>query len=287
MINIMNNIKIIECNELYSGKVNNLLKDRNYIPKIENSKHVLLLLENETPIGIGSIWNSYIHPYRGYISIYIDPNKRNNGLGTMLFNELNIRYKPKNLQTAFDSNNINAVKFALKYGFKLVRRTYCYNVNNDMLKTFKYHISGEIVELNNLTKSQVEDAVNLQYEDYKINHEKINPLNKNINLNDWKKIIFDGLIRENSYVLIKNNNIAAYLFNYKIDATSIEIGYTGNRCNNIKEYKSFLYEVVLKLFESYKEIELEIDDCNTDAMLLMELFTFKPDKSWDTYIKDI
>jgi len=105
-------------------------------------------------------------------------------------------------------------------------------------------------------------------------------------LDNWEKIILDDLIFENSYALIKNERIAAYLLSYKKDKTSIEIGHIGSRCTDINEYKAFLYDVILKLFNSYQEIELEIDDCDNSAMLLMKLFTFKPDKSWDTYIKD-
>ncbi|HEY8363839.1 MAG TPA: hypothetical protein VIK77_13390 [Tissierellaceae bacterium] len=95
------------------------------------------MLENEISIGIGSIWNSFFHPYREYISIFIDSDKRNNGLGILLFNEMNTRYRPNKLQTAFDSDNIYAYKFALKCGFKLARRTYCFSVNKNMLVPFK------------------------------------------------------------------------------------------------------------------------------------------------------
>lgn len=50
---------------------------------------------------------------------------------------MNTRYRPNKLQTAFDSDNIYAYKFALKCGFKLARRTYCFSVNKNMLVPFK------------------------------------------------------------------------------------------------------------------------------------------------------
>lgn len=104
----MKSIKIEVYRESYLEEINNLiLKDTNYIQKIENSQHVLLLLGNETLIGVGSISNNFMHPYRKYISVYIDPGKRNNGLGMLLFNELNMRYYLNELQTALDSDNIN------------------------------------------------------------------------------------------------------------------------------------------------------------------------------------
>lgn len=282
----MIDIKIEEYRESYLDQINDLiLKDTNYIPRINNSQHILLLCENQTIIGIGSIWNNSIHPYRDYISVYIDPDKRNIGLGKLLFNELNIRYQLKGLQTALDSNNINAVIFALKNGFKLGRKSYCYDVNKDALKPLEYNMPVGIIKFSNLTKTQIEDAITLQYEDYKMNHQKINPLIENIKIYDWKKIIYEELVKEDSYVFIKSNNIVAYLFCYKIDETSIAVGYTGNRCNNIKEYEGFLYEVMIFLFKLYKRIELEIDDVDTSANILGGLFTYNPNISWDTYIR--
>lgn len=283
----MGSIKIEEYRDSSLYEINDLLlRGINYIPKIEDAQNILLLVENEKVIGIGSIWNNNVHPYRKYISIFIDPDKRNLGFGMLLFNKLNIRYQLKKLQTFLDSDNINAVAFALKCGFQLARQSYEYVVNKDMLKPTKYNIPEEIIRLDNLTVVQLEDVINLQYEDYKTYHKKINPLAENINIYDWKKIIFEELVNENSYILIENNNIIAYLFCYKINVSSIALGYTGNRCKNIMKYKSFLYEVMIKLFKSYKQIEIEIDDCDISANILGELFTYKPNLSWDTYIRD-
>lgn len=283
----MNTIKIEEYRESYLNKVNAiLLKDINYIPEIRSSKHSLILLENETIIGIGSIWNNSIHPYREYISIYIVPEQRNKGLGKLLFHELESRYQLIKLQTALDSNNNNAVTFAQKCGFELGRKSYCYDVNKEILKPLEYNFSGKIIKMCNLTNMQLKNVINLQYEDYKLNHQKINPLNENMKTDDWKRIVIEDLAIEDSYVLIKNNDITAYLLCYKLDETWIEVGYTGNRCNNIKDYQVFLYEVMIQLFAYYNQIELEIDSCDKSANILGGLFSYNPNISWDTYIKD-
>ena len=125
----------------------------------------------------------------------------------------------------------------------------------------------------------------MQYEDYKLNHQDINPLSEDIALEEWKKYISDSLAKEHSYLLIKNNNISAYLLCYEIDGKSIEVGYTGSRCSNIKDYKAFLYQAMMQLFNSYSQIELEIDDCDKSANILGQLFSYKPNVSWDTYIR--
>lgn len=205
----------------------------------------------------------------------------------LLFNEMNIRYQLKRLQTFMDSDNCQATTFALKCGFKLVRKSYEYTVKKEMLIPSKCNIEKEIMTLNDLTEVQFKYLINLQYEDYIINHQKINPLSEDITIENWEKIICEELAKENSYVLIENNSIIAYLLCYKVNNFSIAIGYTGGRCNNIKKYKNFLYKVMTSLFRSYKQVELEIDDCDAGANILSELFSYKPDISWDTYIKDV
>ncbi len=285
----MVSINIKEYKDLYANEINSLLqKDVNYIPKISSTKHSLLLFENQTIIGIGSIWDNSIHPYRDYISIYIDPDKRNNGFGRLLFNEMKDMHRLERFQTAFDSNNIDAINFADSCGFHLGRKCYCYSVNEGLLIPFDYNISNPIVGLCNLSEKQIEDVVVLQYEDYKINHQHINPLSEDISMEEWKMVAFRDLVKMDSYVMLDgSNNVCAYLLSYEIDEETIEIGHTGSRCNNIKDYKAFLYNVVKQLFDSYKEIELEIDDCDMGANILGELFTYKPDISWDAYIGGI
>lgn len=282
----MRNIKVEEYKESYLNEINSLIsKDRSYIPKISSTKYTLLLFEEQNIIGIGSIWDNFIHPYRDYISIYIDPNKRYKGLGQLLFQELQKRCKLKKLQTAFDSDNTNAICFAKKCGFRLARKTYCYDVSRENLKPLNYNCVGEIIKVSNLTKAQLEDVIIMQYKDYKTNHQGINPLNENMKIEHWKEIIFKDVEKNDSYVLLKNSDIVAYFLCYEGDETSIEVGYTGNRCSNIKEYKAFLYEVIIQLFNSYNKIYLEIDNCNKSTNILGELFSYNPSLSWDTYIK--
>lgn len=283
----MKAIRMIEYKEEYLEEIKALLsKDINYMPEVANSKHSLLLRENKDIIGIGSIWGNTVHPYREYISIYIDPDKRANGFGKILFHELESRYQLERLQTAFDSNNSSSLAFARKCGFQLARKSYCYNVTREMLKPLNYTMSGEIISCGDLSENQLNSLIATQYEDYKLNHQGVNPLSEDISPEGWGKYILDDLVIEDSYILIKDNDIYAYLLSYGIDEKSIAVGYTGNRCNNIKEYEGFLYETVKLLFKSYKRIELEIDDCDKSANILGQLFAYKPDISWDAYIKD-
>ena len=283
----MKTIKIMEYQEEYLEEIKALIsKDINYMPEIGNSKHSLLLIENKNIIGVVSIWVNTIHPYREYTSIYIDKDERCNGFAKMLFYELENRYQLKKFQTALDSNNSSAVIFARKCGFQLTRKSYCYDVTEKALKTLNHTISGEIVSFEKISGNQLKLAIAIQYEDYKLNHQVVNPLSKDISLQRWNKYVLEDLVMESSYVFIKNDDICAYLLCYGADEESIEVGYAGNRCSNIRDFEGFLYESMVLLFKSYNQIELEIDDCDKSANILRQLFSYKSDVSWDTYIKD-
>lgn len=284
----MGNIKIKEYSDRYFEEAKELLsKDENYLPKIENSQNILLLFINNKLSGIGSTWLNSVHPYRDYISIYIDPLERNKGLGLFLFKELKERYQLKSLQTFINSDDRKAVRFAFKCEFDLARQSYSYEVNKKQLKSVQYEIFKTVSSLEYLTTNQIDEAINLQFQDYKRNHQLINPLNKAMTIEKWGEIIGDDLSQEDSYVFIENNQIVAYLFCYKVNETMIGVSYTGNRLNTINEYQDFLHHVVVQLFKKYKKIELEIDDCDESANLLADLFTYKTNLSWDTYIKNI
>lgn len=284
----MENIEIKEYNDMYLKEVTELLsRDENYLPKIENSQNILLLFINNKLSGIGSTWLNSVHPYRNYISIYIDPLERNKELGFFLFKELKERYQLKNLQTFINSDDRNAVRFAFKCGFDLARQSYSYEVNKKQLKSVQSEVLKTVSSLGHLTTNQINEAINLHFQDYKRNHQLINPLNKAITIEKWRKIIGNDLSLEDSYVFIENNQIIAYLFCYKVNETMIGVSYTGNRLNTTDEYQDFLHHVVVQLFEKYKKIELEIDDCDESANLLADLFTYKTNLSWDTYTKNI
>lgn len=282
----MRNIKTEAYQDVYFKEVTELLSENeNGLPKIEDSKN-MLLFKNDTIIGVGSIWLNTVHPHREYISIYIDPSERNKGLGFFLFEELTEHYPFNNLQTFIDSNDKKANNFAVKCGFSLAGQSFVYEVTKVQLKGRQSEIIRRSSSLNSLTEKQFKEVINLQLEDYKSNHQSINALSKKITVKQWEELMSKDLLKEDSYVLIENDHVLSYLFCYKANKTTIEVGYTGTRVDTIKEYQDFLYHVVIQLFEKYKVIELEIDDADKNANVLADLFTYKTNISWDTYVKD-
>lgn len=194
-------------------------------------------------------------------------------------------YQLKELQTFLSSDNLPGIAFAEKCGFTLARKSYTYEMTEENLKPSLSSETSKIIQLKDLTPAQLEEVIHLQYEDYQRNHHAINPLSADITFDEWRSLIMTDLAQEASYVLVAGRKVVAYLIAYEADATTIEVGYTGNKLQAIKDYEVFLSNVMIELFQKYKVIELEIDDCDSSANVLNDLFTYQPTVSWDTYVK--
>lgn len=76
----------------------------------------VLAVDGKEVIGIGSISISELHPYREYINVYVQPEKRGNGTGTSIFSELFSLSQTKRFQATTSSKNTAAVSFLEEYG---------------------------------------------------------------------------------------------------------------------------------------------------------------------------
>src|SRR5690625_1971896 len=84
----------------------------------------VLAVDGEEVIGIWSISKSELHPYREYINVYVQPEKRRNGTGTSIFRELFSLSQTKRFQAATSSKNTVAVSSLEECGFHLARKSY-------------------------------------------------------------------------------------------------------------------------------------------------------------------
>lgn len=284
----MNNVEITECKPLHLEELSSLLaKNKNYIPGLELSTKNLLLKKGSKIVGLLSLWKNVFHPYRDYISILIDPNQRQQGLAYQLFLEGRTRYSLKKLQTAFDSDDELARLFAQKCDFHLSRQTYCYSVGKEEFKPSKENLLEAVLPLSSLNLALFTKAINLQYEDYQKNHQAINPLNREIDLKEWTRIITNDLSMDYSFVLGQDNEIKAYLFSYLTSKEELILAYSGQHCSE-KEYRIFLSRALKEIFSRFPRLELELDSHDQGAQGLASMFvSTKKDISWDTYTRDI
>ena len=253
----------------------------------EESETTFLAVDKDEVVGIGSIWKNSIHPYRDYIGIYVKPNYRYKGIGKELFDQLSLNSGIKKFQTSIQSTNDSASSFLKKQGFKLARRCY-----TPVLKEFKYtelgssSVEGEIISYGMASKRNQNEVLELQLGNYIDFHRSINPLQKEITMDQWKEIVLRDLNTEHSKLLLTDETVVAYLFCYDTDnEEEIEIGYTGGKeIDSIENYISFYKGAVEQLLSHYALVSIEADDVDPYAFAALNCFKYESDKSLDAYI---
>lgn len=245
----------------------------------------VLAVDGEEVIGIGSISKSELHPYREYINVYVQPEKRRNGTGTSIFRELFSLSQTKRFQAATSSKNTVAVSFLEECGFHLARKSYTPQLKKNaslLLSDRKINTKS----FDELSSHQSDELLKLQLENYREFHQEINPLSDKISFNRWKEIISIDLDREHSKVFVKEGTVEAYILCYESeDINSIEIGYIGGKdTSKLKEYLSFYRQALNQLFIEFRQVEIEVDDVDPFAFALLNEFEYDKSESWDTYI---
>lgn len=103
----------------------------------ENSKYIVAKINDEI-VGFGGIW---LAPFEIHITnIVVRKDKRNNGIGTKLMNEILNMAKKENLKEItleVNSNNLSAIKLYEKFDFKKVgmRKRYYNNTDDAIIMT--------------------------------------------------------------------------------------------------------------------------------------------------------
>lgn len=269
--------------EKYERQIFNLL---NGYPMnwADHATETVMSLDGERVTGVGSLSKNELHPYREYVNIYVQPDKRRTGIGKSIFEELISLSKAKKFQAVTSSKNIATVSFLEKCGFDIARKCYTPQLKNTSSEPSDKQMDYK--SLNELSFSQKEEVLKLQLENYQEFHQEINPLSDKISFNRWKEIISIDLDREHSKVFVKEGTVEAYILCYESeDINSIEIGYIGGKdTSKLKEYLSFYRQALNQLFIEFRQVEIEVDDVDPFAFALLNEFEYDKSESWDTYI---
>lgn len=272
----------------FDEAINQLLKTASHsLIWGKEAKITFLAIENENLIGIGSLWKNSIHPYREYIGIYIHPDYRKKGIGRELFDQLYLTSDTKKLQVSVKSTDHAATNFLIKCGFELVRKCYTPNLTGAKISNLETsQINGELCSLGMVTDKIQNQAFKLQMKNYIDFHQRINPLREDITMAQWKEIIIDDLNLQESKLLIKNEEIRAYVFCYSTDnSREIEIGYIGGAdIYDIKSYMPFYKKIMDNLIAQYETVSIEADDVDLYAFAALNCFKYDASLSLDAYI---
>lgn len=126
----------------------------------------------------------------------------------------------------------------------------------------------------------------LQLDNYREFHQAINPLNERISFHQWKEMLCENLDLNRSYILLKDEEVVAYVLCYEGDAPGkIEIGYVGGRnISSLEEYAIFYKQVADLLIQEFDIVEIEADDVDPYASALLNQFTYDQSDSFDAYL---
>lgn len=291
------NYKKQDCDEI-QGLIKELYKcDENLISyyqyAIKKSYCIIEAIEKNKIIGLGCIWINEFHDNATYIGVNVLPLHRMKGIGRKIFNILQSKSLKKNLQCAIMSDNINGTAFVEKLGFTLVRRTYepKYDLSLKVDFNTKITLSNDfsickISELN--SEKDICELVNLFKKIYKRNH----TFNKASSLSDekWRGALYNSLCLQGSLAILHKNQIIGISLIYNNEGSWLELGLRGVSEEFLSLEKDLLLTILSKQFKYAKEngflfIKDEIDDCDSGAMVMSNIFNINNLVSWNTFYR--
>lgn len=272
----------------FDQEINDLLQHDSYsLIWGEKASSTILAVKEDKVVGIGSLWDNSIHPYRGYIGIYIHPDYRKKGIGKELFDQLFLASKTKKLQIAIQSTDQQALSFLSKCGFKLARK--CYTpVLKETKPTHSENsiIHGDIASFRMVSENHQKDTLELQLKNYIDSHQTINPLSEEMTMTRWKEIILDDLNLTHSKLLIVDEEVVAYIFIYNtVNKNEIDVGYIGGKdIQQIENYLPFYKWTIEQAIAQYETVSLEADDVDPYAFAALNCFQYDAGLSLDAYV---
>lgn len=272
---------LVNYQAIHSQAVTDLLKASLYsISWGKNAVQTVLWVDQTEVVALGSLWLNPIHPHREYVGIFVDPAYRRQGIGTQIFNQLKNISAKKAFQAAISSKDATAVSFLKSCNFRLGHK--CFTpVLKDIIST---NFQKPFYSFQSLSAKQQSAVLALQLSNYQATHAAINALNPAISLDDWRNLILDGLSQKHSFVLLQDEQIAAYILVYH-STDELEIGYVGGQSADlINDYLPFYHTVLNRSLNHFQSFSLEADDVDPFAFALLETYPFDPDDSWDTYL---
>lgn len=280
-------LKLVPYEQKYHSYVVKLLGETDYyLLWGDKSINTILAIDDNNIIGVGALWTNKLHPYREYIGIYISKNSRNLGVAYSIYTKLLDISKTKQFQTAISSKNNSAIHLLNKCNFKIARRCFTPVLTKEIKMVGSEEIlQKDIVSLRDCPSSLQKRVVSMHYENYKLFHKAINPLDSNVSIDQWEQRIFNEVDEENTFLLVRDNELEAYLICYNEGNGEISIGYIGGKSvKKVKEYVPFYKNTILKLIHQFETVTIEADDIDIFAFAALNEFFYDQTESWDTYI---
>ncbi|VEU79935.1 hypothetical protein [Haploplasma axanthum] len=229
--------------------------------KFDKNNDYYGIYDQDLLLDIFYLYNNSFHLENKYLSFNFKNSYKEN-----IFEDIkNIAKKP--LQVMLYSTD-ERVKELKENGFINMRK--CYEAEFSLKDLEENEFKD--VRINKTTKNTEKGNIisRLAYEHYKITHSSINPLTATFEQ-------FKQTLPGNIYYEEVNNEVINYTF-----IEENEICYFGT--TKEETFKNFIYQIMLKKINDYKEVFFEADNTDQLAMILLSLFKNKKIDTFDTYI---
>ncbi|HEL2401807.1 TPA: GNAT family acetyltransferase [Streptococcus suis] len=211
--------------------------------------------------------HSYQNPYhQTNIYLRLDLVDFDCTIAEQLFQSLQTSLGGKPLQVMLSSAEQERIHFLTAAGFVCKRKCYEFEVT-------KQDYLGQTGTTNLITARKgtalYQIASQRVFEHYQTVHQDINP---------WtlSQEGFNKDLPDLAYLDSENGKNCAFV-------EDNEVAYV---CGDRHNFDDFIQKLICLLFQQYKHIEFEADDCDPIAMRLANHFRFPNKPSWDTYILD-
>lgn len=269
--------------EAYSKELDRLLV-MSEVPSFRpENEYYTIRTKDGRLLAAGVCWKSWLHPRRIRFYIAVEELYRRRGYGTMIFERMRADHPEAKWQGSADLDNDVAEWWLRGLGFEFMSRSYWMDAMvADMIDQKRYDLN--VVPFRQLRGEQQDRLISMIWTDYAGKHEKIDPLNEEIDAQTFRAVALHELNLEATCCLIENGVITAYAVCASVDDWTYCVKYVGHRLSSEEQFRRFLVEFANLAFMDKGGLMMDADSFDEDAIALMRLFGELPEDSYDTYI---
>lgn len=269
--------------EAYSKELDRLLA-MNEAPAFRPENEYYTIRTNEGRLlAAGVCWTSWLHPRRMRFYIAVEEPYQRRGYGTLIFERMRADHPDAKWQGSADLDNDIAEWWLRGLGFEFLSRCYWMDAMiADMIDQQRYDLN--VVPFKQLDQAHQDRLISMIWTDYAGKHERIDPLNGEIDAETFRAVAMHELDLEATCCLIEEDEIKAYAVCASADDWTYCVKYVGHRLSSEEDFRRFLVEFANLAFMDKGGLMMDADSFDEDAIALMRLFGELPDDSYDTYV---
>lgn len=269
--------------EAYSKELDRLLVMSEVPAFRPENEYYTIRTKDGRLLAAGVCWKSRMHPRRLRFYIAVEELYQRRGYGTMIFERMRADHPGAKWQGSAELDNDIAEWWLRGMGFEFSFRSYWMDAMIvDLIDQQRYDLN--VVPFKQLDQAQQDRLISMIWTDYAGKHEKIDPMNEEIDAEAFRSAALYGLDLEATCCRLENGEIMAYAVCASVDDWTYCVKYAGHRLSSAEAFRRFLVEFANRAFENKGGLMMEADSFDEDAIALMRLFGEMPEDSYDTYV---